>query len=123
MTGRRGQPLRLGTLRLMNPEATPKLVTEKAYVDIKELRARTGLSLSTLHRLKTNGKIPCYQPAGKGGRLLFPANAIERCATATAQEQTTLEPSASEPRDHLSGRRPNWMQTTDTPQETFDHGT
>ena len=107
----------------MNPEGIANPATEKAYLSIRELSARTGLSVPTLHRLKTNGKIPCYQPAGKGGRLLFPANAIERCATATAQEQTTLEPSASEPRDHLSGRRPNWMQTTDTPQETFDHGT
>ena len=29
-------------------------------------------------RLKHNGRIPCHQPAGKHGKLLFPPDAIER---------------------------------------------
>ncbi len=49
----------------MNPAGTPKEATEKAYLDINELSARTGLSVATLHRLKNNGRIPCYQPSGK----------------------------------------------------------
>ena len=45
----------------------------RLYLTVDELSARTGLSLSSLHRLKKQGRIPFFQPAGKGGRLLFPS--------------------------------------------------
>ena len=46
-------------------------------VTIEELSEHSRLSIATIHRLKRAGKIPFFQPSGKGGRLLFPANAIE----------------------------------------------
>jgi excisionase family DNA binding protein len=48
------------------------------YVTKKELAARTGLSKSTIQRLKEAGKIPFFQPHGDGGRVLYPHDAIER---------------------------------------------
>jgi predicted DNA-binding transcriptional regulator AlpA len=101
----------------MDPAQTP----EKAYLDIKELKARTGLSLATLHRLIRKGKLPHFQPAGPRGRLLFPPDAIERCAVAAASKPPPPSAPASEPRRHLSGRCPDWMQPTDTSQETSDN--
>ena len=63
----------------------------RCYLSITELSARSGLSVSTLHRLKKAGKIPCLQPAGKGGRLLFPADAIEQSSeTAATTDATTF---------------------------------
>lgn len=105
----------------MNPVETPKMATDKAYLDINELSTRTGLSPATLHRLKDRGRIPYYQPSGKGGRLLFPPDAIERISA--THEQSRSDSSETGPRKHLSGRCPAWMQTIDTPQETSTHAT
>ena len=77
---------------------------------IKELSERSRLSISTLHRLKSAGKIPFYQPAGKNGRLLFPLDAIERLAIAGNTAGPTNVPTGGRPRGHLSGSRPAWMQ-------------
>ena len=53
---------------------------QRNYVDIVELAARTGFSISTINRLKKRGKIPFYQPGGKRSRVLFPSDAIETAA-------------------------------------------
>ena len=50
---------------------------QRDYVDIVELAARTGVSISTINRLKKRGKIPFYQPGGKRTRVLFPPDAIK----------------------------------------------
>ena len=101
----------------MAEKAADKLLT------IKELSVYSRLSSATLHRLKRQGKLPYFQPAGPGGRLLFPPDAIERCAAAVVSEQITPSAPAAEPRRHLSGRCPAWMQSTDTQKETSDHAT
>jgi len=75
------------------------------------------LSIPTLHRLKRQGKLPFFQPAGKGGRLLFPPDAIERCAAADFSEQITLFTPAAKPPRQLSGPRPGWMQSNNSPKE------
>lgn len=77
---------------------------------IRELSTKCRLSVSTIHRLKTEGKIPFYQPAGKRGRLLFPPDAIERAAEASYQPSPG--PSHAEGHRHLSGPPPTWMRPT-----------
>ncbi len=77
---------------------------------ITELSAKSRLSLATIHRLKDQGKIPFYQPAGKRGRLLFPADAIERAAAAGSQTTPAESHALSPP--HLSGPAPGWMRPT-----------
>jgi hypothetical protein len=59
-------------------DASPQMLT------VQEPSANSRLSVATIHRLKGQGKIPFYQPAGKGGRLLFPADAIRRTVSETA---------------------------------------
>jgi hypothetical protein len=100
-------------------------MAEKAaeLLTTKELSARSHLSAATLHRLKRQGKLPYFQPSGPGGRLLFPADAIERCAKAVDSEQFIPSGSIDESRRHLSGRRPAWMQLTQKPEETSDRAT
>lgn len=56
---------------------------------IEEFIAKSRLSVSTIHRLKRQGKIPYFQPAGKGGKLLFPPDAIE-CAAGLASGQPSI---------------------------------
>ena len=80
-------------------DAIPKLLT------LSELSDRSRLSVATIHRLKSQGKIPYYQPAGKGGRLLFPADAIQQAASEAAGQFS----SSADDRSHLSGRLPAWM--------------
>lgn len=81
------------------------------YLSIRDLSAKCGLSFSTIYRLKEQGKIPFFQPAGKRGRLLFPPDAIERTAAAAAAHSSP-PPSASNAGGRLSGPRPAWMQST-----------
>jgi hypothetical protein len=79
------------------------------YVTVAELSRRSRLSVATLHRLKDAGKIPFYQPGGKGSRLLFPADAIERAADAAQREQPTA--ANENESQHLNGPCPAWMSS------------
>lgn len=85
----------------MTDETTP-------YLTIDELSRRSGLSASTLHRLKNAGKIPFFQPAGKRGRLLFPADAIEQSARSVPPRDE--QPAVADARKRLSGPQPKWLQ-------------
>ena len=79
---------------------------------INELSQRSRLSVSTLNRLKKAGLIPFFQPGGKGSRVTFPADAIERACADTADAQTVpAAPIAALPRK-LSGPPPKWMGST-----------
>lgn len=87
--------------------------TGTQLLTIKELSVLCRLSLPTLHRLKRDGKIPFYQPAGKGGRLLFPSDAIERATKAVGLP--AAHPSGSqEAPPHLSGPVPSWLKAVNT---------
>lgn len=70
---------------------------QRNYIDIVELAARTGLSISTINRLKKRGKIPFYQPGGRRARVLFPPNAIEGTVSSQTSPDATLP--HSEPGD------------------------
>jgi len=84
------------------PGTSPQLLT------VQEFIAKSRLSAATIHRLKDQGKIPYFQPAGKGGRLLFPADAIEQAASEAAKPSSPPD----ENRPHLSGPPPTWMRPT-----------
>ena len=77
----------------------------RTYLNIDQFQSLTGLSKSTIHRLKDSGQIPFYQPGGKGSRLLFPADAIEQSERLPSVAAAT---SRTQP-GHLSGRQPQWM--------------
>ena len=79
---------------------SPQLLTktsdteeQRKYVDIGELAARTGMSPSTINRLKKQGKIPFYQPGGKRTRVLFPPDAIEQASS--SQSSLNVDPPAN----------------------------
>lgn len=91
------------------------MAEDKKLLGIEELSQRTGLSASTIHRLKNAGRIPFFQPAGKGGRLLFPADAIEQAAQAS--EPRTAAIAIGDRPTRLSGRPPKWTQSP--PQTTL----
>jgi hypothetical protein len=78
-------------------------MTHKSLVTIVELSRTSGLSISTIRRLVRDDRIPCVQPSGKGGKLLFPPDAIERSAHMHPETQAAQMP--------LAGRRPAWMTT------------
>jgi excisionase family DNA binding protein len=86
--------------------------TQPSYVDVKELSARAGISATTIHRLKRQGKIPFYQPAGKGGRVLFPADAIERACLTPTSSGPGRSGSVNQGQERLSGPCPAWMQAS-----------
>jgi len=82
------------------------------YLDADALAARTGLSLSTIHRLKRHGKIRFYQPGGKGTRILFPPNAIEQIKESAEVGPEDILVGAPMPiQKGLSGPRPTWMKS------------
>jgi hypothetical protein len=92
-----------------------------AYLSKRQLIARSGLSASTIQRYKDAAKIPFFQPAGAGGKLLFPPDAIELArAHAIAEQQAAAvtgvargqhgQQAAETPgRRTLRGPRPRWQ--------------
>src|SRR4051812_14364263 len=94
-----------------NPEARMATPTDpKQYLDIRELSARTGVSVTTLRRYVKEGKIEALQPGGRGGKLLFRLNALERLAP-----RTSASPPAGAGPNRLSGRQPAWMNSPPHP--------
>jgi hypothetical protein len=94
---------------------------DSRYLDIKQFSATAGLSIATIRRLARDGRIPYFQPAGKGGKLLFPPDALElaaqgaNCASAQPQSDNPGQPeqpgqSGQPGPGRLSGRVPRWMQ-------------
>lgn len=81
---------------------------KKSYLDIGELVAHTGLSEATIWRLKRAGRIPFFQPAGKGGRVKFPEDAIES-AGLTAVRSAPRVVDDPHPSERLPGPLPKWM--------------
>jgi excisionase family DNA binding protein len=75
-------------------------MAEKTLISITELSYTNGLSISTIRRLVRRGQIPFVQPSGKGGKLLFPPDAVERSGLAA---------NASVSPGRLAGRPPSWM--------------
>jgi len=79
----------------------PRINITRKYVSIEELSSDSGMSVTQLRRLARAGRIPFFQPGGKGGKLLFPPDAIEKSMQTDPQPQTTAVP--------LAGRPPSWM--------------
>lgn len=77
---------------------------------LKELSAQTGIPIPTIRRAKDKGQIPFVQISGKGGKLRFPPNAIDRLITVKTNPPPELP-------TKLPGRRPKWM---DVPAQTGD---
>jgi hypothetical protein len=85
----------------------------KEYLNISELSARSGLSVSTIRRLVDHGKIEVFQPGGPRTKLLFRPGALE--ITPPAGDVLDADPAASDAnRPPLSGRRPGWMKPPTT---------
>lgn len=80
------------------------------HLTLQEFSATSRLSPSTIHRLKDAGKIPFIQPAGKGGKLLFPINAIELMATPQLDRPSAPAAASGGDGGRLSGPRPKWTQ-------------
>lgn len=91
------------------------------YVTSGELISRTKISLSTLHRYVKQGRLPYFQPGGKGAKLLFPPNAVEIAATAMGGAAHRDAPTSAEATStsaaltKLPGPRPRW-QNPQVPQ-------
>jgi hypothetical protein len=75
---------------------------------IEELSLKYQVSVATIHRLKRAGRIPYFQPSGKGGALRFPADALERAGC--ANRIAPAVPSEAESPRRLSGSTPTWMK-------------
>ena len=80
---------------------------KRSYLDINQLVTRTGLSPATLWRLKRSGKIPYYQPGGKGSRVKFPEDAIEQILQLESPESAPYGNDKLPPQ--LPGPQPGWM--------------
>ena len=85
---------------------------EKRHLNINELSKRSGLSATTIWRLKKDGKIPFFQPGGKGHKVCFPADAVEQ-----AVKNQPPSNSAGQGKARLSGPCPAWMNQPNTKYE------
>ena len=84
------------------------MLIDTPLLTLKEYCGVTRLSPATIHRLIKAGKLLCYQPSGKGGKLLFPANAIDLAAS-TASEPSAPAEARNVGSQRLSGPVPKWL--------------
>ena len=83
-------------------QSAPQLLTLREFCGV------TRLSPATVHRLIKAGKLLCFQPSGKGGKLLFPANAIDLAAS-PASAPSALSEDRDAGSQRLSGPTPKWL--------------
>jgi hypothetical protein len=89
--------------------------TERKFLNKQELIAQTGLSGPTIERYKKAGRIPYFQPGGRGARVLFPIDAITAAtaARAAAPLDVPQSPVIGEAKPaKRRGRRPAWECST-----------
>jgi hypothetical protein len=89
-------------------------------IDIHELSAASGRSVSSLRRDVRDCRIEAFQPGGPGGKLLFRRDALEQCrVTPTSNGQYIRIPGAASGSraSRLSGRPPSWMTVRSTPAQ------
>jgi hypothetical protein len=84
--------------------------SDTRYFDIKQFSTTSGLSVATIRRLARDGRIPYLQPAGKGGKLLFPPDALELADQGATHASAQPRPTTSRQSSHLRGPVPSWMQ-------------
>lgn len=79
---------------------------------MREFIKHSRLSRATIDRLRKAGKLPYLQPGGKGGKVLFPPDALEIAARAVAAPDSAgaaASPSSDTP-TRLSGPAPKWTR-------------
>lgn len=81
---------------------------EMKLLGTEEALKRFGISRATLHRWRQAKRISFIQPGGKGGKLLYPADALEQLATARDLSATKA---TSAPKS-ISGPKPKWKLST-----------
>lgn len=89
----------------------------RLYLTKRQLAQRTGLSESTIQRLKDDNKLPFFQPGGKGARVLFPLNAVEAAVghlPAASSATASIDESDQESAAPIPGPRPRWQTTSNT---------
>jgi excisionase family DNA binding protein len=107
------------TERRRTPGTTPKAhaadaaqhPTARCYLTIAELAATTGMSVSTLGRLKKRGLLPFFQPGGPRSRVLFPADAVERTFLygRKPEDSSGVDDAADDETAPRRGPRPKWL--------------
>ena len=97
----------------------PDDTLKRLFLSPSEFSRRSGLSLATVHRYLKRGLLPCWQPAGKRGRILIPISALESILGVSSTGNangTTPGPTPESPSSTLSGPRPRWARQLDTLQ-------
>ena len=90
-------------------------------ITIRELNEKSRCSISTLRRLVRDRKIPYFQPAGKGGKLSFPPDAVERtCILPDGLPRQPTDSGELTTLKHLSGSCPEWMKSENMNCEDHD---
>jgi hypothetical protein len=86
------------------------------YLTLEQFCHHSGLSESTIRRRARDGSLPVVQIGGKGKRLLFPADSLERVQAAPFStmsdkvESSSLTSSTVVSTTTPAGPRPRWTQ-------------
>ena len=89
---------------------------QRKYIDIGELVVRSGMSESTIRRRVRDGSLHAVQLGGKGKKLLFSVDVLDRVNTpmTSAEDNASVEPIILSPSgtqaDDSAGSHPRWMR-------------
>ncbi len=75
------------------------------WLTISEFAEHARYSITQIRRLVKQGSIPSTQPAGKGGKILIPQDALHNLVHCNSSVATHAE---QQKQKKLSGRKPGW---------------
>lgn len=110
---------KLGIRRMPHHANQPDDRLTRQFLSPAEFSQRAGVSLATVHRYLKRGLLPCWQPAGKRGRILIPISALASILSVPSAgnaDGSAVGPTPESPSSNLSGPRPRWARQLDSIQ-------
>lgn len=83
-------------------------MADSQYLTLAEFSDASRTAIPTLRRWIREGILPVLQPAGRGGKILVRASALEAVAKSVIPEIKQAPPAESK---QLPGRKPAWLRS------------
>ncbi|WP_339745343.1 hypothetical protein [uncultured Rubinisphaera sp.] len=80
-----------------------------SFFSINEFVAKTGMSLSTVHRRIRGGDIQTYQPGGPKTRILIPAEELNTSYSHRSSTESALLYDRPQTANKKRGPKPRWQ--------------
>lgn len=93
-------------------------VAGRTFLTVREFASQSGIGVATVWRYLHDGKLPKYQPGGRGCRVVIPIQALHTLPVyegTNSMPQTDSAPSPGQKHQQkkIPGPRPKWPRTSE----------